>query len=235
MAQNMIFSEPQRMPEMMEFGTTFGVPAQPFTWGQGGARLTPEQLAMQQKLALSKQQGDYSPVSNIFQGLGRVADNVTGALDEKSLNKEALAQAGDRQNSIAALLAPSPESGPQTSSIAAALASTDPALQSVGKMAYERANPKPTQPNEFQQYLLASGVQPGTPEWQRQNSLRAQASYDPIVNVTLPTGVFAGPRSMLPSSGAPQTQSGPQPGAVMDGYRFKGGDPGNQANWEAVR
>ena len=28
---------------------------------------------------------------------------------------------------------------------------------------------------------------------------------------------------------------GPQPGTVENGYRFKGGDPSNQANWEPVR
>ena len=33
------------------------------------------------------------------------------------------------------------------------------------------------------------------------------------------------------STGGAQSQA-PKPGAVMDGYRFKGGDPSKQENWE---
>lgn len=33
----------------------------------------------------------------------------------------------------------------------------------------------------------------------------------------------------------PEDQRGPQPGAVEDGYRFKGGNPSDPANWEQVR
>lgn len=33
----------------------------------------------------------------------------------------------------------------------------------------------------------------------------------------------------------PNGQLGPQPGDTEGGYRFNGGDPGNRANWEAVR
>ena len=32
-----------------------------------------------------------------------------------------------------------------------------------------------------------------------------------------------------------RTKTGPQPGAIEDGYRFKGGDPSNPSNWERVR
>ena len=33
----------------------------------------------------------------------------------------------------------------------------------------------------------------------------------------------------------PPQQSGPKPGAVEDGHRFKGGDPSNPSNWEKVK
>lgn len=34
---------------------------------------------------------------------------------------------------------------------------------------------------------------------------------------------------------APPAPAGPTPGAVIGGYRFKGGDPANRGNWEQVR
>lgn len=47
-------------------------------------------------------------------------------------------------------------------------------------------------------------------------------------------------RYSVPSFGgagnrAPAAAAAPRAGAVVDGYRFKGGDPSNQQNWERVR
>jgi hypothetical protein len=36
------------------------------------------------------------------------------------------------------------------------------------------------------------------------------------------------------SYGKPAQQTGPQPGAVEDGHRFKGGDPSDPNNWETI-
>lgn len=38
-----------------------------------------------------------------------------------------------------------------------------------------------------------------------------------------------------PSMTLPPANSGPSPGAVVDGYRFKGGNPADQASWEQVQ
>lgn len=35
-----------------------------------------------------------------------------------------------------------------------------------------------------------------------------------------------------PVGAAPTMQGGPKPGAIIDGYRFKGGNPNDKANWE---
>lgn len=37
-----------------------------------------------------------------------------------------------------------------------------------------------------------------------------------------------------PTQQQPRTMTAPQPGAVMNGWRFKGGDPSNKNNWEKV-
>ena len=43
------------------------------------------------------------------------------------------------------------------------------------------------------------------------------------------------PEKQRGSLSKPPQQSGPKPGAVEDGHRFKGGDPSNPSNWEKVK
>src|SRR3546814_7656957 len=56
--------------------------AQAFTWGQGGQRLTPEDIALQRRLAAQQmQQGaDFSPIGYWSQGLARVAQGLFGEI-----------------------------------------------------------------------------------------------------------------------------------------------------------
>lgn len=46
---------------------------------------------------------------------------------------------------------------------------------------YELNNPKPSAPGEFEQQLMASGVQPGTPEWAQAMKTRVNNLLDPAV------------------------------------------------------
>lgn len=46
---------------------------------------------------------------------------------------------------------------------------------------YDINNPLPQQPGEFESALVASGVQPGTPEWVQAMKTRAQNMLDPVV------------------------------------------------------
>lgn len=167
--------------------------AAPFVWGQGGARLSPEQLAEQQDAARQQAQGDYSPVGSVWEGLGRVAGNVTGALDSKRLGKEAVAATADRDAQIAALLGPNAD--PR---LAAGLGSADPRVAGVAEALFKASQPKTQNPTDFQQMLQAGGVMPGTPEYAAQNLARAQSLSDPLVTVSLPDGgIFNGPASQL--------------------------------------
>lgn len=45
----------------------------------------------------------------------------------------------------------------------------------------------------------------------------------------------SGGRGRSPQSAAPAAPGGPKPGAVVDGWRFNGGDPADRANWTRVR
>lgn len=94
------------IPENIATPSTFWEPQpdEPFVWGKGGARLTPEQVAAQQAIAQQMMQSDYSPVGSVWEGLGRVTDNVTGALKNRKLEKDALSANEGRTAQIAALL-----------------------------------------------------------------------------------------------------------------------------------
>lgn len=84
-------------------GLTQATAAPAFTWGQGGRRMTPDEIARERALAARQMQSDYSPVQHWTQGLGRVTDNVLGALRDRSAQKSALANAADTSR-IAQLL-----------------------------------------------------------------------------------------------------------------------------------
>ncbi len=60
-----------------------------FTWGEGGAKLTPEQLAQRRLVlkALKDKEGDTSPVQHWTQGLARVADALGNNFEENRLGK----------------------------------------------------------------------------------------------------------------------------------------------------
>lgn len=61
--------------------------------------------------------------------------------------------------------------------------------------------------------------------------LQNHANPMTAVDVRQPDGSVQRQWVRPPMGGAPQ---GPQPGTIEDGYRFKGGDPGDPNNWERV-
>lgn len=165
--QNSIFSlptlagqEPQALPSLPSIDAVD--PSQPapesFVWGQGGAQLSPEMLAARQKEALQRTRGDYSPISSVWQGLARVADNAVGGLELRDLDKQSSKMQAQQQQSIAALLSNggTPGSG-APSPVAAALASPNPVLQKLGMAQYERDNPKPTVNDTERDYAFWQG------------------------------------------------------------------------------
>lgn len=119
-------------------------PQAPFVWGQGGARLTPEELARRQQIASALMQSDFSPVGSVWEGLGRVANNISGALDQRSLDREQEAVSADRNSQIAALL------GEGNADLAPGLGSTDPTVNSVAQSLLGQRIKTPAQPYRFE-------------------------------------------------------------------------------------
>ncbi|HBT37619.1 MAG TPA: hypothetical protein DEB52_16925 [Hyphomonas sp.] len=61
----------------------------PFVWGQGGRKMTPDQVERQRELVAAAQgrMGDTSPVGNWMQGATRVVDALGGVLRERRTDK----------------------------------------------------------------------------------------------------------------------------------------------------
>ena len=78
----------------------------PFLWGAGGAKLTPEEIALQRSvLARRKAQGvDVSPIGSPLQGLARVVDALGDRYQEGQLNDAAAGNAQVNQDILASLL-----------------------------------------------------------------------------------------------------------------------------------
>lgn len=205
MAQFNTFSDPTRIDlstpgSILGAGPNWQTPpyageAQaPFVWGQGGARLTPEQLAQQQKQATALQQADYSPIASPWQGLARVANNALGAYEQKGLDKEAQAQQADTAAVIAALGSSDPAA--QSSAVAQALSGNEPTAQKYALQVDARLHPKPVNNDTVADYQFI-GQMLG-PDAAKQY---LQGKADPIVNIPQPGGgVYMGPRSGMTAS-----------------------------------
>lgn len=82
--------------------------SQPFLWGKGGKRMTPEEIERERKMAAALMGVDFSPVGHWTQGLGRVAGNVLGGLREREADKAAAANTAESNSVLSALLNPQP-------------------------------------------------------------------------------------------------------------------------------
>lgn len=128
----------------------------PFIWGPGGARLTPEQVLAQRELANQQMQSDFSPVGSVWEGLGRVANNVFGALDARSLDKQDTANQAESDALLQAII------GGDKDAVTAGLTSpyAAPQVRKFAEMQWERNNPKPQAPTEFERTLRGAGIDP---------------------------------------------------------------------------
>lgn len=140
-------------------------PSQAFTWGSGGRRLTPEDIARERALAARQMKSDYSPVQHWTQGLGRVADNLLGALRDRKAQKAADANAADGRR-IAELLTQSssepafaqPTADPGIVPVDIPPSSIDPAASSLSPDEPPSIDQAPPPPSDWRQTVAADPV-----------------------------------------------------------------------------
>jgi hypothetical protein len=109
------------------------------------------------------------------------------------------------------------------------------------RQAFERANPEPRAPSEFERTLEAAGIMPGTPRYIEMMTMRArnQAEGAPLTvsngdgtYTVVPRAQLYGGQGAPAAPASPTAPSGPPAGTVRNGYRFRGGNPNDRANWE---
>jgi len=83
--------------------------------------------------------------------------------------------------------------------------------------------------HEYENYRQTYFIQPGDDKPTIIQKQRARAAAEGAITV------LAGPLLGGDSQGGATKASGPTVGTVEDGYRFKGGDPADQNNWEKVQ
>lgn len=215
-------------------------PDEPFVWGAGGAKMSPEQVAMLRAQGEGLVQSDYSPVGHWTQGLGRVVDNIDGGLKVK----RAKAMEGENRDYQARMADALATGDIDDATIARVLMDPNASqgAQQFAAMQLKARQPKATAPTELEKLMLARGMTPGTAEWNEQIEAELQNRRDPFATFVGGNIGYTGRQSGLAAalggggqvSGAAQTTQPPAAGDVVDGYRFKGGDPNDRANWEDV-
>lgn len=107
-------------------------PLQPFTWGAGGAAMTPEEIARQREIAsaLIGQGVDTSPVGDWTQGAARVLEALSGGLKNRRADKAEAANSTTNSSIVESLL----QGG--TSGFPAAPAAASPATGQVASSSF---------------------------------------------------------------------------------------------------
>lgn len=180
-----------------------------FTWGEGGRRMTPEDIALERKLAAQQMQGgaDYSPVQSWTQGLARMSQGLIGGMQMADARKDSEANAAQGDKIMQALM-----TGAGGDDVVAR-AMMDPSLpdpvRQFAELQYKQTHRPAPQPGEFERALTDSGVAPGTPEWQAAMVKRRDNMLDPLMTIATANGPIVVPRSKALAEGGDPTSATP--------------------------
>lgn len=209
---------------LLPYGANAAIPQQqamqePFQWGAGGRRMTPEQIAREREIATAMMGVDYSPVASPWQGLARVSENLTGALRARKANKAEQANMNYSDEILQSLMNPggvpsasgapgvaSPTPGANIGQLSAILANpyVSPQVQALAKRQLEMADFETKQrlqsqygeqPEIVRLAQIAGDASRSQVERDAAQG-RIRALNDPeIVIPGLPGGTYVGPRS----------------------------------------
>lgn len=164
-----------------------------FVWGKGGRRMTPEDIMRERAIAARQMQTDYSPIQSPWQGLARVADQVTGALRDKEARKASERNAADSAT-IAQLLAnPDMAVAPQGRGIVpvdvppSSAAPTNPTMSLDEPPSIDQAPPPPS---DWRQTVAVDPVAQALVAGTEQENQIARALSARPQNVATPTQMY---------------------------------------------
>ena len=215
---------------------------EPFIWGEGGRRMTPEDIALQQQIAEQQRLAgaDFSPVGSIWEGLGRVGQGVMSGIGQRDARRASEANAAESDAVLQALLSGETSSEVGIDPVMAALANPNISEQVRGlaEMEYKRRNPAPGKDPEAV-VLARIANDPNRPQAERVAAAeRLTGINDPFTSLIVGGNTVMGRQSQvqqaLQGGGGLASGGGPQPGTVEDGFVFRGGNPSDQSNWEPV-
>lgn len=222
--------------------------AEPFVYGAGGRRMTPQDIAREREIAASLTQLDFSPVRSPWQGLARVAGNAVGALRERKADKASQSNADYSAQIAQSLLNPS--GTPSASAPSGAASSTVPGgnnsaqlmqvmadpyadrnVKALAQMQLEQQQKMAMKQFEFQNRELPEVAQlarlandPMQPEWMRKAAAdRVTAMNDPMQIIPgINGGTYVGRESGLAGAMGGE-MAVPAPGTVVADPRKQGG------------
>ena len=199
--------------------------AEPFVWGQGGARLGPDMIAQRSRTAQGLMAGgmDTSPVGHWTQGLARVAQALIGRQEQRKLDRASAANTDARSVIMRELTKGSPD----TDAVTAAVSDVDPVVRELGQKAWALQHPKPEGPSDLQQrveYLNKSNRGLGDTY---ATNYAANGGGAPQV-VTTPQGTF-----MVPRSPAATTSAAPSPSVPDGAVSFLRSNPDSAGQFDA--
>jgi hypothetical protein len=196
---------------------------QPYLWGAGGQRMTPEQIASQNKMAqaLMASGSDFSPVQHWSQGLARVAQALMGGLEARQARKAEEANMAHSQEVMGGLT----QAGTQPTMEAAMRAATDPyaspEAQKMGAFWMDRLAPKPSTAQPYRFSDNAGNVWQQMPDGSNKLVFVDKAPKQIVANGQLITSTNPYVDGAQP--GVPGTPVNPsamlQPGAIVDDPR----------------
>lgn len=198
--------------------------SEPFVWGSGSRRMTPEDIAREQKIAAALMQPDFSPVGHWTQGLGRVAEATLGNLRQGRADKASDANAAENASIAKLLMSPAGEvpaaggnpSGGISPAIAQALSSpyVDDTTRRLAMRQFDLQNRKPIAPHYWEMNDGSLGMvgQDGKPQ---------VLFKDPTPKINWITAENPdGTKSLIPMGPNGPLGAGGQPGAAPPGITF---------------